>query len=346
MKYKIKRGFASDNYSGAHPEIIRAISNVNIDHAGAYGNDEYTNKAIGKFKDYFGEDIDVHFVYSGTGANVLGLKTVTNSFNAIICSDVAHINVDETGAPEHFTGCKLLIVPTNDGKITVEGIKKYTYRFGDEHYAQPKVISLTQSTEFGTLYTPEEIKIISDFAKNHNMLIHMDGARIANAAIGLNLSFREFTRDIGVDILSFGGTKNGLVFGEAVIFFNKELSSNFKYFRKQGMQLASKMRFISAQFDALLSNELWKRNAKQANSMAKLLELELKKITQVKITQKVEANEIFVIIPKEYISTLQKTYPFYVWDENRSEVRLVTSFDTTESDVHGFIALLIKTIKS
>ncbi len=334
------KGFASDNYSGAHENIIEAITKANIDHASSYGNDVYTERAVNKFKEIFGSDIDVYFVYSGTGANVLSLKTVTNSFNAIICADVAHINVDETGAPEQSTGCKLLTISTTDGKITVDGIKKYMHRVDDEHFAQPKIISITQPTELGTLYTVDEIKEISAYAKQNNLLLHMDGARISNAAVALNLEFVEFTKNVGVDILSFGGTKNGLLFGEAVIFFDKELSVNFKYFRKQAMQLASKMRFISVQFEALLTNNLWKENAKQANKIAQYLYSKLIDIKQVKITQKVEANGIFAILPRELALKLQKETPFYFWDEEKSEVRFMLSFDNTKDDVDKFINLI------
>jgi threonine aldolase len=256
--------------------------------------------------------------------------------------------VDETGATENFTGCKLLTVPTRDGKITVEGMRKYTYRFGDEHYAQPKVISITQPTELGTVYTKEEIRAIASFAKERNLLLHMDGARISNAAVALQTPFREFTRDLGVDILSFGGTKNGLLFGEAILFFDSKLTQDFKFIRKQGLQLASKMRFISAQFEALLSNNLWEKNAKQANRMAKLLESEVRHIPQVSIVQKVETNVVFARLPKQIIPALQEVYPFYIWEETSTsalaEVRWMTSFDTTEEDVYNFAELVRKTV--
>jgi len=334
------KGFASDNYSGAHNKIIEAITKANIEHAEAYGNDKYTEQAIKKFKEIFGNDIDVYFVYSGTGANVLSLKTVTNSFNAIICADVAHINVDETGAPEQSTGCKLLTVPTTDGKITVNGIKKYMHRVNDEHFAQPKIISITQPTELGTLYNVNEIREISAYAKRHNLLLHMDGARISNAAVAMNLNFKEFTKDLGVDVLSFGGTKNGLLFGEAVIFFKKELSENFKFFRKQAMQLASKMRFISAQFEALLTNNLWRENAENANKMAQYLYSKIKNIDKIKITQKVETNGVFAIMSRELAIKLQKETPFYFWDEEKSEVRFMLSYDNTKTEIDNFIKLI------
>jgi len=342
---KISKGFASDNYSGTHPKLLEAIQKANLGHASAYGNDEYTARAVKKFKEHFGKNVDVYFVYNGTGANVLGLKAVTESFNSIICAETAHLNVDECCAPEKFTGCKLLTVPTNDGKISVEKLKHHVYGFGDQHHAQPKVISITQPTELGTIYTLKEVEELADYAHKNNMLLHIDGARLSNAAASLNKSLKEITFDLGVDVLSFGGTKNGMMFGEAVVFRNKELSRDFAFIRKQGMQLASKMRFISAQFEELLSNNLWLKNAQHSNKMAKTLADEVKNIPQIKITQKVEANGVFAIVPKQYVPNLQKEYFFYVWNEQTSEVRWMCSFDTTEEDIYNFVALLKKTVK-
>jgi len=335
-----KRGFASDNNSGVHPDILKAIESVNQGHTIGYGDDIYTRNAVNRLKKEFGEDSEIFFVFIGTAANVLGLDAITNPYNSIICAETAHINQDECGAPDRYTGCKLLPVQTPDGKLSVDSISKYMHGFGDEHHSQPKVISITQVTEMGTVYTKEEIRTICDFAHEHNMLVHMDGARIANAAVSLGLSFHEFTADVGVDVLSFGGTKNGLMYGEAVVFFNKELAADFKFVRKQGMQLASKMRYISTQFETYFEKGIWKTNAEHANKMAKLLESEVKDIPGVQITQKVQANGIFAIIPKELISVLQKEYFFYVWDEEKSEVRWMASFDTTEEDVLGFVKLL------
>lgn len=342
----IEKSFASDNYAGIHPEILQAIIQANHGHAPAYGADAWTQKAIEKFREHFGNSIDVHFVFNGTAANVLGLNAITQSFNAIICAQTAHINVDECGAPEKFTGCKLLTVPTKDGKLTIEAIQHYLQRVGDQHHVQPKVISITQATEFETVYTPEEIRTIADFAHAHNMLVHMDGARIANAAAYLKVPLRAITSDVGVDVLSFGGTKNGMMLGEAVIFFNPTLAQDFKYIRKQGMQLGSKMRFIAAQFIALLSNDLWLKNAQHSNAMAQKLAQELGTIPEITITQPVQANGVFAIIPPQYIAQLQAHYPFYVWDEVTSEVRLMASFDTTQEDVDGFVALAKKIILS
>lgn len=333
----MKKTFASDNYAGVHPEIMDALLRANTGHEGSYGADIYTKEAVSKFKQLFGESIEVHFAYNGTGANVLGLSSITNSFNSIICSDGAHINVDESTAPEKFLGCKLLTIPSQDGKIYPEQVEARIIRVGDQHHPQVKVISISQSTEYGTVYSVDEVKALSAIAKKHNLYLHMDGSRLSNAAVSLDKTFRNFTLDAGVDVLSFGGTKNGMMFGEAVVFFNPELSRNFSFIRKQGMQLHSKMRFISAQFVALLTNDLWKRNAEHANQMAKRLETGLRAFNQIKITQSVDANGIFAIFPSHIISNIQATGFFYVWNEKLSEVRLMCSWDTTESDVDAFV---------
>ena len=336
----MKRGFASDNNSGIHPEILKALSVANEGHAVGYGGDEITEMAIQRFKQEFGEQTDVYFVFNGTGANVLGLSTLTRSFHSVICAETAHIQVDECGAPEKFTGCKLLPVEVKQGKITPEGIAKYLHGFDFEHHSQPKVISISQVTELGTVYSVKEIKAITALAHQHDLYVHMDGARLANAAIALDLPFRAFTIDAGIDVLSFGGTKNGMMLGEAVLFFNPELSGNTKYIRKQSMQLYSKMRFVSAQFLAYFNNELWEKNATHSNKMARLLEQEVKNIPAIQLTHKVEANGVFAIVPPEIIPQLQKEYFFYMWDEKRSEVRWMTSFDTTEEDIFNFTALI------
>ena len=339
------RGFASDNNSGVHSDILDAMNKVNIGHTIGYGDDIYTSSAIARMKDIFGEDSDIYFVFIGTAANVLGLDTITQSYNSIICAETSHIHEDECGAPEKYTGCKLLALHTEDGKLTTEIVSKELYGFDFEHHSQPKVISITQSTEMGTVYTPEEIRDLSGIAHKHKMILHMDGARIANAAAFLGLSFEKFTRDAGVDVLSFGGTKNGMMYGEALVFFDKKYSENFKYIRKQGMQLASKMRFISAQFEEYLNNDLWLRNAQHSNEMAQLLASKLKGIPKIQITQKVESNGIFARIPKEIIPLLQEEYFFYVWDEKSSEVRWMCSFDTSEEDVIKFTELIKKVLK-
>jgi len=337
-----KRGFASDNNSGVHPEILKAIADANVGHTIAYGDDIYTQRAKEKFYEYFGNDIEIFFVFIGTAANVLGLNAATRSWNSVICAETAHINEDECGAPEKFNGFKLLSVETHNGKLTIESIQKHMKGFDFEHHSQPKVISITQATELGTVYTIEEIKSLADFAHTNNMYLHMDGARIANAAVTLNKSFKEFTKDAGVDILSFGGTKNGMMYGEAILFLNKQLGQDFKYVRKQGMQLASKMRFISAQFERYLTDNLWFKNAQHSNKMAQLLASKIKEIPQIRITQNVEANGVFAIVPAEIVPELQKEYFFYEWDEVLSEVRWMASFDTTEEDILNFVELIKK----
>jgi threonine aldolase len=339
------RGFASDNNSGVHPEVLEAMAKVNSGHTIAYGDDPYTASARKVFKEVFGEGIEVYFVFTGTGANVLGLKTLTDSFHSVICAETAHINEDECGAPEKFTGCKLRTIHTEDGKISAEQIRPFLRSFGFEHHAQPMVVSVTQATELGTVYRPEELAEIAGFAHEHGMKVHMDGARVCNAAAALDLPLRAITGDVGIDVLSFGGTKNGLMYGEAVVFFDKTLCGNFKYIRKQGMQLASKMRFMAAQFEAFFSNDLWLRSSRHANSMARFLAGELSKIPGVKVTRKVEANGVFAIIHRGVIPRLQEEFFFYVWDEDASEVRLMASFDTTEDDIVQFTALLKKCIK-
>ncbi|MBX2967571.1 MAG: low specificity L-threonine aldolase [Cyclobacteriaceae bacterium] len=330
------KAFASDNYSGVHPEIMDALNHANTGHTGSYGADEITARTIKKFKALFGDEVEVFFVYNGTGANVLGLTAATQSYNAIICSELAHINVDESTAPEKFSGCKLIGIPTTNGKIYADQVENRIQRLGDQHHPQAKVISISQSTEYSTVYTAEEVKALSAVAKKYNMYLHMDGARISNAAVSLGQDFKTFTKDAGVDVLSFGGTKNGMMFGEAVVFFSTELSKQFAYIRKQGMQLHSKMRFISAQFEALLSNDLWKRNATHANQMAKRLEQALREVPQIKITQVVDGNGVFTIIPKEITEALQQEFYFYVWNDRTYECRLMCSFDTTEKEVDEF----------
>jgi threonine aldolase len=332
--------FGSDNYSGVHPEIMEALIRANHGHATSYGADEYTAKAIEKFKQYFGRDIEIFFVYNGTGANVLGLSSMARPYHGIICSELAHIQVDESTATETFIGCRQITLPTTDGKIYPHDIDAKIQRLDDQHHPQAKVISISQPTEYGTVYSIDEIKRISAVAKRYDLYLHMDGARISNAAVGLNKNFREFTRDAGVDVLSFGGTKNGMMFGEAIIFFRNELATDFKYIRKQGMQLHSKMRFIGAQFDALLSNECWKRNASHSNDMAKFLAEELRQILQVDITQSVDANGVFVKIPAQIIPLLQQEQFFYVWTEKVSEARLMCSFDTRKEDIENFVRKL------
>lgn len=337
-----KRGFASDNNAGIHPDIINEIISVNAGHVIGYGSDIYTERALGIFKDQFGSFTETFFVFTGTAANVLSISGITRSWNSIITAFTAHLEQDECGAPEKFTGCKVLTVDTPDGKINVELIEKHMHGFDFEHHSQPKVISVTQSTEMGTVYTVAEIRKIADFAHDRGMLLHMDGARIANAAVSLDLPFKAFTTDAGVDILSFGGTKNGMMFGEAICFLKPGLSSDFKYIRKQGMQLASKMRFISAQYIAYFRNDLWKNCASYSNAMAGILAERLKQFKEISITQAVQSNGVFVIMPSEAAEKMRNHYFFYPWNEKASEYRLMASWDTTEADIEDFIFLLKK----
>jgi threonine aldolase len=338
------RSFASDNNAGVHPKVLRAIAAVNRGHVVGYGDETYTEAAVRRFKEHFGSDIEVFIVFNGTAANCLSLKSMTESYQAVICAEGAHIYTDECGAPEKFTGCKLIPIPTADGKLTVDTVRHAYHGIGDQHHVQPRVISITQATEVGTVYTPREVRDLARFAHERQMFLHMDGARVANAAVSLGLTLREASRDLGVDVLSFGGTKNGAMGAEAVVYFNKKFGRDFLYLRKQGMQLASKMRFISAQLDALLSNDLWRKNAQHANRMAKLLEREISKIPKVEIVYKVEANGVFARIPRPAIAKLQKRYFFYVWDEERSLVRWMCSFDTTEQDVKQFAKFVAETV--
>lgn len=338
----MKRGFASDNNAGVHPEILKELIASNEGHALGYGSDIYTEKALSLFKEYLGDQTETFFVFTGTAANVLGLSAVTRSWNSVITASTAHLEQDECGAPEKFLGAKVLTVDTEDGKINTKLIEKHLHGFGFEHHSQPKIISVTQSTEMGTVYTVGEIKQLADYAHSMNLLLHMDGARISNAAVSLGLPFRAFTTDAGVDILSFGGTKNGMMFGEAICFLRPGLAEDFKYLRKQGMQLASKMRYIAAQYIAWFGNDLWKTCAAHSNGMARVLAEKLKKVSGVKITQEVQSNGIFVIIPEDVAARIQKHYFFYPWNEKISEYRLMTSWDTTDEDIEGFVELLKK----
>jgi threonine aldolase len=331
------KSFASDNYSGIHPKILDAIAKANLSHAPAYGADELTKTAITKFKEHFGSDREIFFVFNGTAANVLGLASVTESYNAIICAETSHLYVDECGAPEFFTGTKLITIKTTDGKLTAALIKPYLIGFDNQHNSQPKIISIANSTELGTVYKPYEIRALADLAHEHGMLLHLDGARLANAAASLDLSLRGMSFDLGVDLLSFGGTKNGMLLGEAIIFKDASLAEGFKYRRKQGMQLASKMRFISAQFLELLSNNLYLENAKQANKMAKLLAEKIKDIPDLEIVYPVEANGVFVKLPRELVDRLQAKHSFYIWSEAEPIVRWMCSFDTCEADIEDFV---------
>ncbi len=334
-----RRHLASDNWSGVHPEVIAAIAAANVGHVPSYGNDALTESVCQKLRNELGSDAaEVFFVFSGTAANVLGLETLALPFNAVICADTAHIHTSECGAAEKHIGCKLLPIPTTNGKIDREGIARHLHHFGNEHHVQPAAVSISQATEYGTVYTPDEIQLIAAFVHQHGLRLHMDGARLANAAAYLGVSLAEISGNAGVDVLSFGGTKNGLIAGEAVVFFDASLAHGFAFRRMQGMQLSSKMRFIAAQFDALLTDGLWLRSATHANRMATLLSQGLADISGIRVTQKVEANEVFAMLPREHIAQLQAECFFHIWDEATSEARFVTSFDTPEEDIESFIA--------
>ncbi len=334
------RGFASDNYAGVHPEVLAAISEANVGHVPAYGDDPVTAAAVEQFRAALGEQVEVFFVFNGTGANVTGLQALLRPWQNVICAESAHISVDECGAPERILGSKLADVATPDGKLTPEIVRAEYLGKGDQHHVQPKVVSITQSTELGTRYSLEEAAALADTAHELDMFLHMDGARISNAAAALGVSLRETTAEVGVDVLSFGGTKNGLLGGEAVVFFRPELADQALFIRKQQMQLASKMRFVAAQFLALLDNDLWRRNASHSNAMAQRLFDAVREVPGVTVTREVQANAVFAILPSAVIPELQQAYPFYVWNEATSEVRWMCSWDTTEDDVDQFAKLV------
>lgn len=332
------RGFASDNYAGVHPEVLTALALANGGHQVAYGEDDYTAHLQVVFRRHFSPRAEVFPVFNGTGANVTALQAVTERWGAVICAESAHINVDECGAPERVGGLKLLTVPTPDGKLTPELIDLQAFGFDDEHRAQPQVVSITQTTEFGTCYTPDEIRAICDHAHQHGMAVHLDGARISNAAATLDVPLAAFTTDAGVDILSFGGTKNGLLMGECIVVLTPERVRAMKHLRKLSMQLASKMRFVSVQFEALLAGDLWLRGARHANAMARRLEAAVRGIDGVAVVRPVQSNAVFAVLPREVSERLQKRYRFYFWNESTGEVRWMCSFDTTRDDVDSFAA--------
>ncbi|MEO5877052.1 MAG: beta-eliminating lyase-related protein [Streptosporangiaceae bacterium] len=332
-----ERGFASDNYAGIHPEILAAIGAANDGHQVAYGGDVYTARLQEVFRDHFGEQAETFPVFNGTGANVTALQAMTRRWSAVVAAESAHINVDEGGAPEKVAGIKLLTVPTPDGKLTPALIDRQAWGWGDEHRSQPHVVSITQSTELGTLYTVEEITAICAHAHDRDMLVHLDGARIANAAAALDVPMRAFSTDAGVDVVSFGGTKNGLMIGEAVVVLNPAVTG-LTYLRKTHMQLASKMRFVSAQLIALLEGDLWLRNARHSNAMAARLEAAVRDVPGLQVVRRPQANAVFAILPRDVTERLQKRFRFYVWDEHTGEVRWMASFDTTAADIDAFAA--------
>ncbi|MGH2994169.1 MAG: threonine aldolase family protein [Solirubrobacterales bacterium] len=338
------RGFASDNFAGAHPDVLAALAEANAGHVPAYGEDPYTAAAEARLREHFGDDARAFLVFNGSAANVLALLASTRHFEAAICPETAHMNVDECGAPERIAGVKLLTVRTPDGKLTPELVagRLESVRIGDQHAAQPRVVSISEATELGTVYTPDEVRALAELTHERGMLLHVDGARLANAAACLDVPLRALATDAGVDALSFGGTKNGLLLGEALVFLTPKLATDFAYLRKQAMQLASKMRFIAAQFDALLRDELWLRNASHANAMAARLAHAVKEIPGVRVTQRVESNAVFAILPPAATERLLAEWPgelpFHVWSARSGEVRWMTSWDTTEEDVDSFAA--------
>lgn len=340
------RSFGSDNHSGIHPLILEAIQDANADHTFAYGDDPLTAQVVNRLRELFGPQADPYLVFNGTGANVLALRTLTRPYNAVICARTAHINVDECGAPEFQTGCKLLSVDTPDGKLTPELVATQLHGFGFQHHSQPGVVSISQPTELGTLYSVEEIRALADQAHKHGLYLHVDGARFANAVAALGVSPREMITDTGVDALSFGGTKNGMMLGEAVIFLRPELSKNAIYERKQLMQLASKMRFVAAQFNAYLRDDLWLALAARSNAAAAYLAARLEEIPEVTLTQAVQVNGLFARMPRTAAEKLRENYYFYDWDEARGEVRWMCSFDTTLEDIDGFVEALKTALKA
>ncbi|MFI6387892.1 threonine aldolase family protein [Nonomuraea sp. NPDC050547] len=332
------KAFASDNYAGVHPEILEAIARANGGHQISYGEDVYTEALQGVFQRHFGERAQAYPVFNGTAANVVSLRAMLDTWQAVVCADTAHIHTDEGGAPEVAGGIKLFTVPTPDGKLTPELIDTQAWGFGDVHRAQPGVVSISNTTELGTVYTPAEITAICEHAHERGLKVHLDGSRLTNAAAALDVPLRALTTDAGVDVLSFGGTKIGLLYGEAVVVLNPDAARGVDYIRKTYMQLSSKMRFVSAQFEALLAGDLWLRNARQANAMGRRLAEAVRDIPGVEVPRAVEANAVFAILPPEVTERLQKRFRFYTWNPAIGEVRWMCAFDTTEADVDAFAA--------
>lgn len=345
MIEKLRRGFGSDNHSGVHPRLMQALVDCNVSHAPSYGTDPWTLNAEKVFQAHFGKTCEVYFVFNGTASNALAMSALLKSYETLICTDVSHLQNDECGAPEFFSGAKLTCVPSKNGKLSVHDIKASLIRRGDQHFSQSRAVSITQPTELGTVYSLQEIREIVEFAHAQGLWVHMDGARIANAARFLGVSFQEMTTDLGVDVVSFGGTKNGFLFGEALLFLNPKLSENFKYLRKQAAQLPSKSRFISAAFCEYLGTDLWQQIADHEIQMARALRKAVAKFSRLRITQETQSNAVFVEIPKELIKELRKELFFYVWNETSFECRLMTSWDTELIDIEKFENLLMEFAK-
>lgn len=334
------KSFASDNYAGAHPAVLEAIAAANDGHAVAYGADPVTARVEQRLRDAFGEPARSYLVFNGTGANVLAIRAACRRASAVICADTAHIAVDEGGAPEHGAGVKLMVVPTADGKLTPDDVERRCRRLGDEHAAQPGLVSISQSTELGTLYAPAEIAAIAQAAHDRGLALHLDGSRLAHAAAALDLPLRALTTEVGVDVVSFGGTKVGAIGVEAVVILRSDLADGFAFLRKQSLQLASKQRFLAAQLDALLEGERWRQLAGHANAMAARLAAAVADVDAIRITQPVQANVVFAILPPAMTQALQRDWPFYVWDPATGEVRWMCSWDTTPSEVDAFAAAI------
>ena len=332
--------FGSDNHAGVLPEVLDAIRAANDGHALSYGYDPWTVRMEERFREHFGPDAQTFLVFNGTAANVVGLRALCRPWDAVVCTEAAHLNVDEGGAPERIGGFKLIPIQAPGAKLTPQLVEPRLVRFGAEHAVQPRVISITQTTELGPAYTVEEVRALADLAHAHDMLLHVDGARLANAAATLHASLYDLTTGAGADAVSFGGTKTGMLAGDAIVLLRPELAEGARYLRKQSMQLASKMRFLAAQFDALLTDHLWLRAAGHANAMATRLAVAVRQVPGVTITQPVQANAVFAILPPEITERLQRDFAFYVWDETTGEVRWMCSWDTTEEDVDAFASAI------
>ena len=336
------KSLGSDNHSGIHPEILKALTEVNKGHSPSYGTDELTAEVRQLFKKEFGDRAETFFVFNGTAANVLSIKTFLKSYESVICAADSHLNLDECGAPEAIAGCKLITLPSPEGKITADQCREVLIRLGDQHFSQPKMVSITQPTELGTLYSYEEMQKLAQFCKENHLYFHVDGARFIHAASQLDKSFKELTQDIGVDILSFGGTKNGLLYGEAVILFHPDKKKDLKFYRKQSLQLPSKMRFLSAQFKTLLSRNLWQEISSKECELATYLANKVESIPEIKIFQKVEANSVFVKLPKSWIKPLKQSHFFYIWNEKDWSARWMMSFDTEKKDIDNFVNKILE----
>ena len=333
------KGFGSDNHAGIHPELLEALVACNTEHAPSYGTDIFSEKAKQSFKKLFGLQTQVYFVFNGTAANVIALQAMMKRHESVLCTKISHLNLDECGAPEFFAG-KLIPLDHMEGKLTVDILQQSLIRRGDQHFSQPRVVSLTQPTEVGTCYELSEIKEITEWAHRHEMLVHIDGSRLSNALVHLKTTFREMTTDLGIDIVSFGGTKNGLMMGEAILVLNPKLVEDLKYLRKQAAQLPSKTRFIAAQFEAYLEKKLYQKISMHVCGLAENLYQQLILIPEIKVTYSRQSNAVFAKIPQTWVKALREKYFFYVWDEKTFECRLMISWDSTKDEINGFVDLV------